>query len=148
MICGGRKQFARTWAPRWLRDVVKPRRQQIGTWELLAAVCALWQLFDKVRAPVEILLFADNTAAHGTIVRGSSRQEDWNHLVSEIWFQPASVGNCFSAWWVPSHLNIADAPSRIPAPEIVTCLTAQGFQEIDFQWPCHLAWLPRLDVVC
>ena len=147
-VLGNLREYARAQVPPALRRWALPRKQQIGTWELLAAVCALWQLFDKVRAPVEILLFVDNTAAHGTIVRGSSRQEDWNHLVSEIWFQPATAGNCFSAWWVPSHLNIADAPSRTPAPESVTCLTAQGFQEIDFQWPCHLAWLPRLDVVC
>ena len=146
-ILGNLREFARAQVPPALRRWALPRKQQIGTWELLAAVCALWQLFDKVRAPVEILLFVDNTAAHGTIVRGSSRQEDWNHLVSEIWFQPASAGNCFSAWWVPSHLNVADAPSRTPAPESVTCLTAQGFQEIDFLWPCHLAWLPRLDAV-
>ena len=107
-------------------------------------MCALWQIFDSVRGQVEILLFVDSTAAHGTIVRGCSRQEDWNHLISEIWFQPASLGNCLSAWWAPSHLNLADAPSRIPQPDSVTCLTAQGFQEVDFRWPGHLAWLPRL----
>ena len=143
-VLGSERKFARSRVPGALRRWALPRKHQIGTWELLAAVCALWQIFEDAPANVEILLFVDNTAAHGTLVRGSSRQEDWNHMISEIWFQPALRGHCLSAWWVPSHLNIADAPSRVEWPEGVTCLTDQGFQEVDFQWPRTLSWLPPL----
>eukprot|EP00959_Pyramimonas_sp_CCMP1952_P306175 6407667-Pyramimonas_sp.AAC.1 len=74
MICGGRKQFARAWAPRWLRDVVKPRRQQIGTREAVAAVSGLWHAFNFSATQLEILLLVDPNPALGALLRGTSRQ--------------------------------------------------------------------------
>ena len=142
-ILGNQREFARARVPGALRRWALPRKHQIGTRELLAAVCALWQIFEDVPTTVEVLLFVDSTAALGTLVRGSSRQGDWNHMVSEIWFQPALRGHCLSAWWVPSHLNVADAPSRIEWPEGVTCLTSRGFKEVAFKWPDNLSWLPH-----
>ena len=41
--------FARAAIPRRLRDWVQPRKAQISTWELIAAVCGLWQIFHLIR---------------------------------------------------------------------------------------------------
>ena len=67
------------------------REVQIATWELVAAVCALWHFLDghSIEDGTEIQLFVDSTVALGTLVRGSSRQPDWNSLVAELWFQTA-----------------------------------------------------------
>ena len=128
--------------PRSIRKWVLPRKHQIGTWELLAAVCALRQIFERLTEDTEVLLFIDSTAALGTLLRGASRQMDWNSMVGEIWFQPALRGHFLTAWRVPSKLNMADLPSRVPKPEPIPKLTEQGFSEIDFEWPDKLDCLP------
>ena len=136
LVIGERKEFARAWVPRWLRRWAKPRKQQVGTWELVAAICCLWHVFNTEQAPMEILIFIDSNPALGTLLRGASKQYDWNALVAEIWFVAARRGDVLCAFRVPSKQNLADAPSRSEVePQKVQSLIQDGFSEVQWSWP-------------
>ena len=90
-----KRVFSREFVPEPLRQWVQQRRQQIATWELVAALCAVWYF---LRSParlsachLQINLFIDSNVALGTLLRGTSRQSDWNDLVAGIWFEAAAV---------------------------------------------------------
>jgi len=89
----------------------------------------------------EIHLFVDNNVALGTLLRGSSRQHDWNELVADIWFQTAARGFVLMCWRVPSKQNLADAPTR---PELrheeLKQLRAAGFRQTMWRWPQSCPW--------
>ena len=138
---GDFKVFARAWVPRWLRTRVKPRRQQIGTWELIAAVCGLWHAFSQLPQALEIFLFVDSNPALGALVRGTSRQVDWNALVTSIWFAAAQRADILCPFRVPSAQNLADAPSRAHEdPAKLDVLFELGFKETQWQWPECGVW--------
>ena len=84
----------------------------MATWELMAAICALHWLLSEGFGELEVLLFVDNNAALGTLIRGSSRQADWNDLIGDLWLRVARAGVLLYSFYVPSHLNLADAPTR------------------------------------
>jgi hypothetical protein len=140
---GGERIYARSSVPRWLQRWVRPRKVQVATWELVAALCALWQLFSKLQSSGpqwEIQLFIDSSVALGTLLRGSSGQHDWNALVMEIWFQISTLGVILGAWRVPSKQNLADSPTRIGKKDaLLQNLINDGFREVEWQWPT--AWL-------
>ena len=136
-------QWASVHVPSWLRRWALPRRNQVATWELVAALCALWSAVDALaeEGPQwEVHLFVDNTVAKGTLLRGSSRQRDWNALVSEIWFRAAEAGVVLQVWFVPSAQNLADACTRQDKKRAeMAQLKAIGFVEQPWEWPRH--WL-------
>ena len=79
------KLYASCTVPAVMKRRVRPRKTQIATWELVAALAGLWALLDDpVCSGSEILLLVDSAVALGTLLRGASRQSDWNDLVSEI----------------------------------------------------------------
>jgi hypothetical protein len=120
---------------------VKPRRQQIGTWELIAAVCGLWHAFSQLPQALEIFLFVDSNPALGALVRGTSRQVDWNALVTSIWFAAAQRADILCPFRVPSAQNLADAPSRAHEdPAKLDVLFELGFKETQWQWPECGVW--------
>ena len=86
--------FSRGFVPGPLRRWVHQRRHQIATWELLAALCAVWyflRLLARLSAcHLQINLFIDSDVALGTLLRGTSRQSYWNDLVTGIWFEAAA----------------------------------------------------------
>jgi len=141
---GTRKQFSNVAVPPALRRWVCHRQNQIATWELVAAVCGLWVFLTgpgQVQDGTEIHLFVDNNVALGTLLRGSSRQRDWNELVADIWFQTAARGLVLMCWRVPSKQNLADAPTR---PELrheeLKQLRAAGFRQTAWRWPQSCPW--------
>ena len=88
------------------------------------------------------------------------RNRDWNELVGEIWLRAARQGGkclCWqmlcscavrwegtllSMWWVPSHLNLADAPTRVSSKkDELRALQAAGFGRVPWRWPRHCPWL-------
>ena len=97
--------------PDWLLGLFKPRKQQIGPLETLAAVCAIISRPTQFRGR-EVIHFIDNTQALYSLAGGSSRQVDCSRLVhvyqcliaalqAQVWFE-----------YCPSGANIADLPSR------------------------------------
>ena len=126
-------------AKRWALQ----RKNQIGTWELMAAICALKLVLARLQGDFEILAFVDNTSALGALLRGCSRQADWNELIGELWFSVARRGHYLHLWHVPSHLNLADAPTRPEAKaEQIRKLSEDGFQEMQWIFPEGVPWAP------
>ena len=105
----------------------------------MAALSALWFCFERLttEGPAwDVQIFIDSNVALRTLLRGYSRQRDWNMLVAELWFQTASVSAKLGAWRVPSKQNLADAPTR-PNDKVqeMQQLAAAGFKQVAWQWP-------------
>ena len=140
---GSCRRFASAEVPPSLRQWVLRRRSQIATWELVAALCAVWHfLADSVlnSATLQINLFIDSNVALGTLLRGSSRQRDWNELVKGIWFETARRAALLLAWRVPSKQNVADIPTRTSRCKDLESLRNRGFVEVEWIWPPTLPW--------
>ena len=122
---------------RWARY----RKNQVATWELMAAICALHWLLCEQLGDLEVLLFVDNQTALGTLVRGSSRQSDWNDLIGDLWFRVAQAGVLLYSFYVPSHLNLADAPTR-PREKAAAleAMQAAGFTSVPWSCPPDAPW--------
>ena len=139
--------FAKVWAatevPAAARQWAHWRRNQIGTWELMAAVCALNWLLRAGRPDLEIVCFVDNKSALGALVRGCSRKSDWNALIGNLWLTVAEKAHFLHLWYVPSHLNLADAPAR-PTEKAAALLELQeqGFEGIEWSFPPDAPWAP------
>ena len=94
-----------------------------------------------MQSQLEILIFIDFNPALGTLLRGCSRQSDWNCLVAEIWFAAASRGDILCAFRVPSAQNLADAPSRAGSkPSVLDAFFERGFEEVQWLWPEKDFW--------
>ena len=117
------------------------RKTQIATWELLAAICALQWLLDQNLGELDVVLFVDNKTALGTLVRGSSRQVDWNALIGDLWLRVARTSTLLSSFYVPSHLNVADAPTR-PKEKGAALQAMQevGFTRVQWRSPSDAPW--------
>ena len=136
--------------------------RKVAAWELVAAVCALHHLLATLR-DAEIVLFVDSKArpgkgrraaramlrwprqaALGVLLRGTSRQADYNALVADIWFAAATARCLLSAWYVPSALNVADAPTR-PATKAaaIAAMHREGFTRVAWPWPRAAPWHSR-----
>ena len=142
---GAHREWSAAVVPKTLRRWVCWRRTQIATWELVAALCAVWSFLRQPRVcsdhGVQINVFIDSAVALGTLLRGSSRQQDWNALVAGLWFEVVSTGTLLLAWRVPSKQNLADIPTR-PANrhDDVLLLRQQGFVEVPWEWPSPSLW--------
>ena len=143
--CGdGRREWAAAQTPRWLRRKVQRRRAQVATWELCAALAAVWALLDREGFQVgecEVLLFVDSNVALGTLRKGYSKEWDWNALAAEFWFRLADAGLSLRAFRVPSGQNLADAPTRSDKVREMREMEAAGFAERRWRWPRR--WLER-----
>ena len=143
-VGGSLKKWAASTVPVSLRRWACRRKVQIATWELVAAVCALWSLLDSISAleATEVHIFVDSSAALGCLMRGSSRRRDWNALVQHLWFETARRGILLLGWWVPSALNLADAPTRQAKKRLeMESLLEAGFTEQQWSWPPEAPWL-------
>ena len=71
----------------------------------------------------------------GRRVRARGRQCDWNQLVGDTWFRAATGGHLLMAFWVPSDLNPADAPTRpVKKAAELAKLEAEGFRQSEWSW--------------
>eukprot|EP00959_Pyramimonas_sp_CCMP1952_P224414 4692403-Pyramimonas_sp.AAC.1 len=85
----GLKAWAAAAVPTAAKKWAFHRKNQIGTWELMAAICALKYLVQLLLGDLEIMAFVDNTSALGALLRSCSRQADWKELIGELWFSVA-----------------------------------------------------------
>ena len=102
----------------------------MASFELVAALAVLHRVLDE-HSGVDVNVFIDSRVVLGTLLRGSSRQRDWNALLGSFWFRAARADAVVAAWcepsdplvaalgalraarrWMPSALNPADAPTR------------------------------------
>ena len=84
---------------------------------MLAALCGVRFFLDEAIESPELIVFIDNTAALGALLRGSSRQADLNEMLGSIWFDLAAANVLMHAHYVPSALNLADGPTRADKAE-------------------------------
>ena len=142
---GQHKVFAATAVPSWLQRWVCFRKVQIATWELVAAIVGVWHLLGIMASKFsdfEIHLFVDNDVALATLLRGASRQKDWNELVAGLWFQTASQGVQLLGFRVPSDQNLADAPTRpLKKQRELQLMKDEGFVEVHWHWPEDAPWV-------
>ena len=137
------RKWAASAVPSSLRKWACHRKTQIATWELVAAICAFWSLVDDISelGATEVHLFVDSSSALGCLMRGSARRPDWNALVQHLWFETAHRGILLLGWWVPSALNLADAPTRQDMKaEEMDVLRQAGFSECAWAWPVKAPW--------
>ena len=76
-----------------------------------AAAAAPWLSRESFRGR-DFIWFVDNAAAVSTLIRGSARPEDIDHIAAAVAFQNASLNH--RAWyeWIDSESNPADGLSR------------------------------------
>ena len=84
--------------------------------ELAAALIGVIVALQEFKGDI-ILLNIDNQAAMHSLIRGNSKQDTAAKLCQATWFAPTTLKTSSApiSWleYVPSHLNIADRPSRI-----------------------------------
>ena len=98
-------------APSSLRRKLQHQKTQITAFELWAALVAVltFVLPHQGRSSV---LFVDNKAALGCLVKGYSKHADLNALVGGLLAKCASTASGVVYEYVQSKLNLADGPSR------------------------------------
>jgi len=79
--------------------------------ELMAIAVGLATFADELRGR-QVWIFEDNTGAEATTQKGSSKADDHNSLVHEIWTLALMYGMGLWIDRVPSDDNLADLPSR------------------------------------
>ena len=98
-------------------SLVRQWRQAGGTTkvihqaEIYPAVVGV-KLWSAMLAERCVILFIDNEAARGALIKGSTTSAASAALVGEFWDHIARLGAHVWIERVPSHANIADAPSR------------------------------------
>ena len=89
----------------------------------------------------EVISFIDSTVALHTLIRGASRQTDYNDVVNDFWFTVANAGILLHAARVPSKLNLADGPTRAQSFAASRAeLAERGFRQVYWRWPTRLPW--------
>ena len=120
--------------PASVTSVLVPRKTQIYMFEILAMLAALI-IFKSAVSGHAVVGWIDNQGALGAISKGSSRSPDAHAAVSYLWASLLVDVVAVKFFWVPSKLNISDAPSRGQAPLMGT------------QVPARLRWEPLISAI-
>ena len=97
--------------PCGLKRKLRRRATQINPYEAAAVLCAL-ATFAPMLNGERVVVFIDNGAALGAVVKGWARPPDINMIIEGCWAILATHGIDAQFEWVPSKSNLADAPSR------------------------------------
>ena len=100
-----------TWAKAGLPNRAPPLPAAV-----LLAVC-VWT--SRLRSR-RVALLIDNTVALAAVRNGSSTAPDLSEMSHHLLKQLVSLDVAMVAFWVPSKLNLADAPSRGSPPVLGT----------------------------
>ena len=95
-----------------LRSTLKPRKTQIGAYELIAAIMGILQGQGIQVSSMGTRYFVDYNPVRQGIVRAASKQPDLINLNGMIWFVTGKVLWQYWCSYVRSCSNLADAPSR------------------------------------
>ena len=107
VLCSPKEVVTHCHAPLWMHEA----GGGIYEWEILAALLALC-LVCKYTKHTPIVLFVDNKSAASALISGTGTSDLATQICAAFWALAASAGVNVWIEWVPSHLNIADAPSR------------------------------------
>ena len=88
----------------------------LGAWQLCARMIFLGITCQRSARQLQINLITDSDVAWDTLLRGATRQSDWNGLITGIWFRAAAQAALLLAWRVPSKLNLADEEACVRIP--------------------------------
>ena len=136
----GRCEFALGRVPRAMRRQMRARKTQIIAFELIAATMAA--LTFAIPYGGRSVIYVDNTVAVSCLVKSFSRQPDLNVLAGALSVELASGSASLDVKYVPSKLNLADAPSRGSLTELAR-LGAQEVPAVMPAWHLHSdRWLP------
>ena len=125
----GKLVYTRARAPTSLRRRLKKRKTQIAAFELWAAAVAA--LTFAMPFGGSSVLFVDNMAAVGCLVRASSKQPDLNVIAGALAAQCSLHAVGLIIRYVLTKLNLADAPSRGRVQELVQA----GAEEVEAVCP-------------
>ena len=100
--------------------LLMPCKTQIFLFEIIAVLLAA-RVWTKQLFGTSVIFFVDNQSALAALKKVGSRVADAHSMVGLFWdvlvpaMQPASV----HFYYVPSSLNLADAPSRSEQPSLL-----------------------------
>ena len=127
----GRVVYLRGRVPRKVKQMLSQRKTNIVAFELLAALVPFVAMRNTIVGH-RVIHFIDNLAALACVVRGFSKKEDLAALAGRLWFDAALLMLEYRAEYVPSHMNLADGPSR----DDVSLLNSMGALEMNsWQFP-------------
>ena len=98
--------------PTAIKNRVRKRRTNISAYEMIAAVIAIFLVDVSTPDSICIRHFVDNQSVKSSIVSGTSKQDDLNEIIGTFWHTAAHRTLGYWSDWVPSELNLSDAPSR------------------------------------
>ena len=94
-----------------IHPLLLDRKTQINALELFTVLASL-RLWRERCSGRRLALLIDNTTALWAVRNGRSTASDLSALSHAIWFALHKLRAHISVFWVPSKLNLADAPSR------------------------------------
>ena len=117
--------------PKWALLRLKQRTQQIAAFELFAVLVALETFQRRITQAGSVLIFVDNTTALGWLRNGFARGDvaDLQPVVTFFWDLLLRWRLDAALEWVPTDLNISDAPSR-PVSGDMSFLRARGARRV------------------
>ena len=130
-IRGNTKLFMRGQIPRSIRTKLKRRKTNIVAYELIIAVAAMAPFCPEVLEGADIYHYVDSQPAISCILKGSSPQEDLNHIAARLWFECRHRMANYFVRFVQPKLNLADAPSRSDTSSLMSL----GFVNVPFNLP-------------
>ena len=93
------------------------RKTQINAFELFVVFAALEAFRDQLRGS-RLAIMIDNSVALWSLCNGASTASDISAIAHAAWVLAGSLGLELHSYWVPSKLNLADAPSRGSRPQV------------------------------
>ena len=111
---------------------LRARKQQIAAFELFAVLVALETFYRRLCVTREVLIFVDNTTALGWLRNGFARGDvgDLQPVVTLFWDLLLQWRLDTALEYVPTDLNISDAPSR-PVSGDLSFLRAQHARRVE-----------------
>ena len=122
--------------PQSLLDAFRPRKQQIGVAELLAAAVPYSTCPDLLSSR-QVLQWIDNTGALCSIVKGFAGADDAARIVFSFHDMSCRLDSRIWCEYVRSAANVSDLPSRGDLQQVLDLLNAK---ERTVKWPSLQAW--------
>ena len=144
LVYKNRREYWHAKAAKIARKNSHHRKNETPLWECLAGISLIWQILcDSFYEDItELFLLTDNSALLGLLRNGCSGRSDLNSMAQDVLKQLSLRGITLVVLFVPTHLNLADGPSRLEElPHKVEIqqkmreLHSMGFLKTEFSCP-------------